>query len=192
MSMRAFIAIELPKEISDYLSRLQDKLKTTGADVKWVEPDNIHLTLKFLGEITEAQSKEIIKIMEDTCGINPAFDIALGGLGAFPRITSPRVIWVGIDAGRDEAGKIAQELEDKISGLGIAKEKKEFSAHLTIARTRSAFNITALIQDLKNLAGIMPEQNLRFKASRISLIKSTLTPKGPLYETLREISLKTA
>lgn len=190
--MRAFIAIELPQEIKDYFKNLQDKLKTCGADVKWVEPVNIHLTLKFLGEISEPQTKEIIKIMGNVSSAKPAFDITLGSLGAFPGITSPRVIWVGIDAGAQESKQIAQELEDRLCRLGIPKDEKGFSAHITIARTKSAFNITALIQDLKNMAGIMPEEKLRFKAAKISLIKSTLTPKGPLYEPLQDTSLKTA
>ncbi len=190
--MRAFIAIELPPEIKDYLKKLQDKLKTRGAEVKWVEPPNIHLTLKFLGEINEDQSQEIIKIIKDVSSAKPAFDIALGDLGAFPRITSPRIIWVGIDAGAKETRQIAQELEDQISSrLGMPKDPKGFSAHITIARIKSAFNITGLIQDLKNMAGIMPEEKLQFKAAKISLIKSTLTPEGPLYETFQEASLKT-
>jgi len=189
--MRAFIAIELPREIKDYLKQLQDKLKTAGLDLKLVEPVNIHLTLKFLGEINEQQTEKIIKAMENVSDTKPAFKISLGNLGVFPKITSPRIIWIGIDVGASETIQIAKELEEKISLFGIPREEKRFSAHITIARIKSAINIEGLVQNLKHLTGQKQKAELGFQATRISLIKSTLTPKGPLYETLKEVSLKT-
>src|SRR4030043_96643 len=135
--MRTFIAIELPPEIRDSLSRLQEELKATQADVKWVEPQNIHLTLKFLGEVEEKKIAKITEIMEDTAGKINKFPARLTSLGAFPKIDFPRVIWVGLDTADKEIRQIAKELEEKIAKIGIPKENRAFSSHITIGRLRS-------------------------------------------------------
>ena len=189
--MRAFIAIKLPKEIRDTLVRLQEQLKTSKADVKWVEPQNIHSTLKFLGEIEDKKLEGIITIMEDVAGDKHTYDIRISSLGAFPNISSPRVIWVGIDKGDSETKEIAKELEEKIAKLGIPKEDRPFSSHITIGRTRSPINRERLIRDLNNLQLKFAQENLEFLVTKITLFKSTLTPKGPIYEALKEANLKT-
>ncbi|MFA5114485.1 MAG: RNA 2',3'-cyclic phosphodiesterase [Candidatus Omnitrophota bacterium] len=188
--MRAFVAIEIPEEIKDFLKTLQDKLRRSGADVKWVAPGNIHLTLKFLGEIQDKQAKAVADIMQRVCPSHDDFIIALGELGAFPEITSPRIIWVGLSRGGEEATRLAGQLDEEFSLLGIPKEKKEFSPHLTIARTRSGLNITSLIQYLNDCRLMPREAKLQFSSSGVSLIKSNLTPQGPLYEPLKKVNLK--
>jgi RNA 2',3'-cyclic 3'-phosphodiesterase len=188
--MRTFIAIELPQEIKDSLSKLQDELKAHGADVKWVEPKNIHLTLKFLGEIDNKQSEKISEIISRVARDNNSFQAAISSLGAFPKIDHPRVIWAGIDAGDKELKIIAERLEDEISLLGIPKEERAFSSHITIARVRSPSNRDKLVQDLKTKTEL-DGKKLEFSVTKITLFKSTLTPKGPLYEPLKETSLKT-
>lgn len=187
--MRTFIAIELPKEIRDGLAKLQDKLRTSGADVKWVEPNNIHLTLKFLGEIDEQKLDKIKSILENLAKEQTQFCIRISSIGAFPRISSPRIIWVGIDKGDSETKEIVKLLEGKI---GIPKEDRPFSSHITIARTRSGFNLDKLYVGLKSLENNFEMKDSQFKVTKITLFKSTLTPKGPLYETLREINFKTS
>jgi 2'-5' RNA ligase len=189
--MRAFIAIELPEEIKKTLSGLQDKLRPSGADVKWVAPENIHLTLKFLGEITEDKSKEITGEIENIAGDTKAFFISLSSPGAFPNVNSPRVIWIGIDKGDLETKKIANRLEEKISELGIPREDKEFSSHVTIGRVKSALNRDKLVNTLK---AVIPDfQNgPEFPVTKITLFKSTLMPKGPFYEAIKEVNLKTS
>lgn len=190
--MRAFIAIELPKEIKDTLSALQEKLKSSGADVKWVAPENIHLTLKFLGEIDDKQSAGVSRVLEETAENNASFIIRLASLGVFPKINYPRVIWTGIDKGDEESKKIAAELEQKLAAIGIPKEERPFSSHITIGRVRSLQNKDKLIEGLNNLAGYFEKDKPQFPASKITLFKSTLTPKGPLYEIQKEASLKAA
>ncbi len=189
--MRTFIAIELPKEIKDALARLQEKLKSTGADVKWVEPDNIHLTLKFLGEIDEQKLDKIALILENIAKDKSSFHICISSIGAFPRNSSPRVIWVGIDKGDKETKEIAKQLEEKIQKIGIPKEDRSFSSHITIGRTRSALNLQKLVQELKTLENDLGIKGMEFDATKITLFKSTLTPKGPIYEVLKEADLKT-
>ena len=187
--MRAFIAIELPKEIKEALAKLQELLKKTGADVKWVEPQNIHLTLKFLGEINETQFDKIITALTETAQNFAPFDIRISSLGAFPKIIYPRVIWVGVDKGDNESGKIASWLEEKI---GIPKETRDFSSHITIGRVRSPKNKADLIKDMENLKDYFGRINTEFKVTKISLFKSSLSPKGPTYEILKEVNLKTS
>jgi 2'-5' RNA ligase len=189
--MRTFIAIELPQEMRDYLAGIQNKLNASGADVKWVKPCNIHLTLKFLGEIDEKKLGRITEILENVSGNKKTFQIRISTLGAFPKINSPRVIWVGIDKGDNEAKEIAKELEEKIAKIGIPKEDRPFSSHITIGRTRSNLNLENLIQGLKTLENEPGRENLEFAAGKITLFQSTLTPKGPIYEVLREANLKT-
>ncbi|MBU1726324.1 MAG: RNA 2',3'-cyclic phosphodiesterase [Candidatus Omnitrophica bacterium] len=189
--MRTFIAIELPQEIKDYLACLQEKLKATGADVKWVAPQNIHLTLKFLGEIDDSKLEKIVGIIGAVSEEKPRFQISISSLGAFPKIQFPRVIWVGVEQGDRETKEIAKTLEEKLQKAGIPKEERAFSSHITIGRTRSGLNTNKLAQEMNMLGKEIQVKNLGFKAERITLFKSTLTSKGPIYEILKEASLKT-
>jgi len=204
--MRTFIAIELPQGIKDSLGQLQEELKASGADVKWVEPNNIHLTLKFLGEIDDKKLEKITRIIDDIAKEKNGFRICISSLGAFPKIDFPRVIWVGIDTGDKEAQEIAKELEEKIAKIGtstslkchgerrrtigIPKEGQPFSSHITIGRMRSSLNREKLVQDLNNKAKLDGKKS-EFYVTKITLFKSTLTPKGPIYEALKETNLKT-
>jgi 2'-5' RNA ligase len=186
--MRAFIAIELPEEIRVALSQLQEQLKKAGADVKWVKPQNIHLTLKFLGEIDAASSSKISRILQDITRDKNSFQLRISSIGAFPKINSPRVLWLGIDKGDSESKKIVKELEENIAKIGIPQENRPFSSHITIGRTRSASNRDKLVQNLENLAGNFGKlkENLEFSVKKITFFKSTLTPSGPIYEVLKE------
>lgn len=188
--MRIFIAVELPKEIRDSLGRLQDELKKSGADVKWVAPDNIHLTLKFLGEVDDEKLDKIIQIIEEVASTNSVYQINITSLGAFPKIDYLRVIWVGVKEGDEQTKKIAKDLEEKIAKAGIPKEDRPFSSHITLCRTRSTLNREKLVENLKNIRENFGKENLHFSVSKITLFKSTLTLKGPIYEVLKEASLK--
>jgi 2'-5' RNA ligase len=190
--MRAFIAIALPQEIRDFLEGIQNQLKPHGADVKWVEPRNIHLTLKFLGEIDESKLNRVSVILDEVAGLLPPFAVTINAVGAFPKITSPRVIWAGIDKGDGEIKKIAQELEERIAEIGIPKEERRFSSHITIGRTRSGLSLDKLAGGLEKTALLAKDARQEFLANKITLFKSTLTPKGPIYEILKEANLKTS
>jgi 2'-5' RNA ligase len=187
--MRTFIAIELSEEIKDFLSRIQNQLRSTGADVKWVQPQNIHLTLKFLGERDDKKIEKIIQILEDAVKEIRQFSIRLSSIGAFPRITSPRVIWIGVSDGDTETKVVAEELEKNLAKIGIPKEDRPFSSHITIGRTRSGLNREVLVKELENLTDKFGEEKLEFLVNKITLFESTLTPKGPIYEVLKEASL---
>lgn len=185
--MRTFIAIELPDEIRGTLAKLQDKLKQSQADVKWVEPHNIHLTLKFLGEINQEQLDNITRVLGQVCLSKKCFRMRLSAVGAFPKMDFPRVIWVGVEKGASETSEIAAQLEEGISILGIPKEKRPFSSHITIGRVRSYLNKDKLVNGLKKME---PLEGKEFAVTKLTLFKSTLTPIGPAYEALKAASLK--
>jgi len=190
--MRTFIAIKLPTQIKDYLASLQEELKKSGADVKWVAPDNIHITLKFLGEIDEKQLGEISLIMDRVSSDIKGFTVNLDTPGAFPNIKSPRVIWMGLNKGDQQLKTIAKELEERIEKLGIPKEDRAFSSHITLGRTRSGLNRDKLIAALQIASKPRNQtQTSEFPVTSVTLFKSTLTPKGPIYEVVKESSLKT-
>jgi len=186
--MRTFIAIELPPEIKTALGNIQAELKLARADAKWVKPENIHLTMKFLGEIDEALVEKIRSILEEIARRNEPFELSLSELGAFPKLNYPRVIWVSITSGQQVA-KIAEEIEKETVKIGLPSESRPFSSHITLGRMRSGLNRTALVEKINFLNSNLPSLKPEFKVRSLTLFKSTLTPSGPIYEILRTVSL---
>jgi len=181
-SIRSFIAFDIESsEVLERITYMQKKLAETGADLKFVEPHNIHITLRFLGNITPAMAD---KIYEGLCKVQfTPFTVKIQGLGAFPNPRFPRVVWAGIREGANQLRGIFEQLEPHLRGLGFAPDPKGFSPHLTIARVRSGRNKAQLAKCL------MENANFEFgvvKANCLRLKRSDLTPKGPIYTTLRE------
>ena len=190
--MRAFIAIDLPQSVKDIVSRMQSRLKLSGADVSWVSPANMHLTLKFLGDIDEAAAIAVSEAIRDIAARTCDFTMQLGSIGAFPGVQSPRIIWVGLSKGHEQARAIAAQIESRIEKYGIGRETKPFASHITIGRVRSKKNIRQLTDGI-GAADIRRDATAEeFKAGKITFFKSTLTPQGPVYEKLQETNLKTA
>ncbi|MEW6170134.1 MAG: RNA 2',3'-cyclic phosphodiesterase [Candidatus Omnitrophota bacterium] len=184
--MRAFIGISLPEDIQKYLKSIQELLKKSRDDVKWIEPGNIHLTLKFLGEITQEQTQGIKTILEDVACKFMSLELQLRELGAFPKLDFARILWVGLDDKTGSLKKIAHDLDRSLVKLGIPKEDKPFSAHITLGRIKNPKKDLKLQELLiKNKI-----QNLSFVFKEITFFKSTLSSSGPVYETLYRISLK--
>ncbi|MCM8757907.1 MAG: RNA 2',3'-cyclic phosphodiesterase [Candidatus Omnitrophica bacterium] len=188
--MRTFIAVELPSEIKEYLSYLQVDLKSCNADVKWVEPKNIHITLKFLGEVKEEKITSIKKIMEKISNQINSFAVSIFSLNGFPNIESPRVIWVEIKNGQKELLYLNKLLEEELSSIGIPKEKRPFCSHITLGRVRSHFNYHILKQKIIESLDKPIQENKEFIVKYITLFKSTLTSSGPIYEAIYKVSLK--
>jgi 2'-5' RNA ligase len=188
--MRTFIAIALPKNIKERFVRLQERLKKCGADVKWVAPDNIHLTLKFLGEINRDKLNAVIKTTEKIAQDKLRFRIVISTLGVFPNTDHPKVIWAGTEEADIETRAIANNLEEKLGKLGIPREERKFSSHITLGRTKSLINKDALISSLNILSDEFRRERLDFTADKIIVFKSTLSSGGPVYEALKEIALK--
>ncbi len=181
-SIRSFIAFDIDSDsVLKKLGDMQFILARTGADLKSVEPKNIHITLRFLGNIrpeTVDKIHEILKTIQFA-----SFNINICGIGAFPSVKYPRVVWAGIREGSTELRGIFEQLEPQLRTLGFAADSRGFSPHLTIARVRSARNKADLAQCIQENAefafGSIRGECLRLKSS-------DLTPKGPIYATLRE------
>ncbi|MDO8536490.1 MAG: RNA 2',3'-cyclic phosphodiesterase [Candidatus Omnitrophota bacterium] len=187
--MRAFIAIELSPEIKDSLAQVQSHLKYSAADVKWIENSNVHLTLRFLGDITEEKCEEIKSMLDEISKSSKSFEISTGDIGAFPNINYPRVIWVGLDKGTIESVALAKKINNELLKTGFQKEQRPFSAHLTIGRVRSPKNKEALEKKIVASNSLPPTPNSQLISS-IALFQSTLTPKGAIYTKLHEAKLK--
>ncbi|MBN2603679.1 MAG: RNA 2',3'-cyclic phosphodiesterase [Candidatus Thermoplasmatota archaeon] len=183
VSFRGFIAIDI--EPFSILKNFQQDIKKTGANVKLVEPENVHITLKFIGDTPEEQIDEICEIISSTVAEIKPFEIRLKGAGVFPNESYLKVIWVGMSP-VDTISTISKILDEKLASLGFEKEKKNFSPHLTIGRVRSAQNKDELIKVIEKYKEITFKT---FQVSSIKLKKSQLTPKGPIYSNLKEISL---
>ena len=186
-TIRVFIAIELDKETQSYLSNIQSELKETEADVKWVKSENIHLTLKFLGNIDLSKINQIKEILTKISQENTEFTIELSGIGAFPKMEYPRVIWIGIEKNQDKVIKITEDLQERLTTLGIPEENRPFQAHLTLGRVKSNLNRSILVEKLKNIK--LPQKPSQ-SVNKLTLFKSTLTPGGPIYEILSESNFK--
>lgn len=188
-NIRAFIAIELSPEIKDELLKAQTGLKTSNADVKWVKPKSMHLTLKFLGHITQESIENVKKILDKASSRYKPFEASLFNIGGFPKLEYPRVIWVGIDKGCSQIEAIAKDIEEELSLMGFEKEKRPFTAHLTLGRVRSSKGRKELVSKIKAL-DFKPSASCTI--DKIILFQSTLTPQGPIYTPLHESKLKQA
>ncbi len=184
--MRAFIAAHLTDSLRREIALCQAEFKGTGADVKWVDPDNLHLTLKFLGEIAEDRVSTLLETLKLALLPLSPFAISIEGIGAFPRTTSPRVVWLGVHQGAEELIKLAEKAEQACEKLGFAKEERPFAPHLTIGRVRSRDQLAPLIKRLQ-VAEFRGSETV--PVNQISLFESVLSSKGPLYTLRAEITL---
>ncbi len=180
--IRSFLAFDIDvEEVTKRLADVQKHLVQTGADLKLVDPQNIHMTIRFLGDISPAM---VDKVFEEMQKVKFApFEVVFKGLGAFPDIHYPRVLWVGISAGAEQLKSVANQIEPGLQVLGFTPDPKGFSPHLTVARVRSGRNRGVLSDFMeKNLNREFGKVN----ASCFRLKKSDLTPRGPIYSTLKE------
>jgi 2'-5' RNA ligase len=160
-------------------------LRSANADIKFVEPGNLHLTLKFLGEIKDNLVDDIHNRMEESFKDFSRFEVQLRGVGVFPSLRYIKVVWVGIEENKEKLAKMQESLEDNISNLGFKKEGR-FKPHLTIGRVKSPRNKDKLAEIITT----MKDKEIdMIRVDRVLLKKSVLTPKGPIYTTLREVML---
>lgn len=184
--MRLFIAVDLSKSLKEKLSALQEKLKASSADVKWVEKQNLHITLKFLGEVPESRLEEIRQKLEAVSKEHDAFKVEIAGSGGFPGLKSIRVVWAGIKDGVEYLARLIKNIENKMEELGFPKEERVFKGHLTLGRTRSPKNK----EKLHELLIKEQEINMGTEAvEKITLFQSILSKKGPEYKVVREFPL---
>ncbi len=177
--MRSFIAVELPETVKSAIGDYINSLLELVNNLNWVAPANLHLTLKFLGEVKESDIEGISECVTKTVSEFTPFVMGLSHIGFFPSRRNPRVIWLGADGGEDYLIDLFHDLENHLEELGFDRESRTFSPHLTIGRIKRHQKIT--------VPEYLPEFSpVTFDVDNVALMKSTLTPKGPVYEKLFE------
>jgi len=184
--IRTFIAVELPDNLKREADKLIVGLKPLAGGVRWVKAANLHFTLRFLGDI----ERDAVSILDNNLKNNLAdikpFPLKLSGLGCFPNIRRPRVVWVGADGDMDELKKLAQSVESACRNSGFDKADKPFSAHLTIGRVKYSEGLDKLINNLQNTKF----ESEQFQVDKVVVFKSDLSPRGPTYTPLARVGLE--
>ncbi len=183
--VRLFVALVFPEETKAALGDLISDLKPRGQGIKWVEPKNIHLTLKFIGEIPERKVEPIKQALGEVLAGKGKIEGRITGCGGFPNLARPRVLWVGLEGG-DPAVEMAKEINHKLIPIGVKSEKKRLSPHLTLGRIKKPSDLselTSYMEDLKFDGGSVI-------LDTVALVKSTLTPGGPIYENVKVYDLE--
>jgi 2'-5' RNA ligase len=189
--IRAFVALELPEGVRRELAGLQKQLAEAGKGVKWVRPEGIHLTLKFLGSVEEDRIEAITQAMEAAAASCGALRLKLKGVGAFPGLARPRVVWVGLVGDTERLGLLQRELETRLAALGWAPEARPFAPHLTLGRVKEPVRgKSPLAEAILRLSGVEPEGD--FEAAELVLFRSELKPGGAVYTKLRSVRLRGA
>lgn len=185
--MRLFVAINLDPSLKTPLAEIQGKLKATEAPVSWVKPEQLHLTLKFLGEVAEAA----LPLLQDALGRClaevAAFSLALSGLGTFPPKGTPRVIWVGVSEGGPEVGELNARIEEALHPLGFPREDRPFHPHLTLGRVKGTRHLQPLLERLRSLE---VKELGRMRVRFVDLMRSDLHPHGAIYTLVHRVPLK--
>ena len=188
--IRSFIAIELPDELKRELGELEARLKSGKQPwVKWVDPNSIHLTLKFLGNININSTEEITKAMEEAAREIAPFQLEVKGVGVFPNLKRVQVVWVGLGGEIDKLSQLQQRLESNLERLGFAPETRKFTAHLTLARVRNQASLEERQRFGQLIAGNKFEAGT-IKVDAINLMRSQLTREGAIYSRISSVRLK--
>lgn len=190
--MRTFISVELPGKVKGKIDEFIKELDDTEIKVKWVKKDNLHLTLRFLGWVEDKNLDKLIRSTEKAVSNSGSFKISLKGIGTFPEGKNPRVVWVGTEGGGGKLCDLADKLETNLSRADFRREEREFRGHLTIGRIKKAprqargKGVDKLLKKLEKFKDIKFGEAT---VDRIFIMKSTLTPKGPIYEPFKEVKL---
>lgn len=184
--LRTFIAVDLGKTIRDRIITLQETLARTGTEIKWVEPENLHVTLLFLGEVDQRQVINVCRMVQDCATKQPAFSLSVETVGCFPNERRPRVVWVGVGEGAQELCALHDALEGPLQELGYRREERRYTPHITMGRVKSERSTDDLAVSLAKRAG--------WKAGAVTVeeilvMSSQLTPQGPQYMVLSRAKL---
>ena len=186
--LRTFIAAVLADEIKQKLREVVENLKEIDADVKYVKPENAHLTLKFLGYVNESRLEDIKMALETTLKDTMPFEVSFSGISAFPSVNVPRVVWLGVKQGRETLHGVRDRLEENLSEIGIEKEGREYHSHLTVGRVKSGRGRNKLVSWLKSNSDL---EIGSMAVSEIVLMRSILKKEGPEYSPLKVVGLRT-
>jgi 2'-5' RNA ligase len=188
--VRLFVGVELDAAIVDVAAAVIDDLRRAVAEraprarISWLTRDRLHLTLAFIGNVDDGRLQAIHTQLRPPYSTG-RFDVGLGGLGVFPERGHPRVVWVGIETGRDLLHALAEEVTTRLAGAGIEREERDYNPHLTLARVREPGDLRADVL-LSGRDGIVLGTSV---VRAITLLESRLSPKGPSYRAIERMAL---
>jgi len=185
--VRTFVAVEIEEGVRNRAAKLIRQLQQCGADVRWVDARQMHITLKFLGDVDFRDVYQVCVAVERAVAAVEPFSIEVRGVGAFPSLARPRVLWLGVEYGAEQLCDLNARVESALQSLGYPREARRFQAHLTLGRVRRQD------QALQDLAKMMQEmQDLDFGPSSVEevvVFSSELQPDGPIYEPMSRAEL---
>jgi 2'-5' RNA ligase len=187
--IRTFIAISLPESVLEAIGRIQDQLQKSRFNVRWTRTEAIHLTLKFLGDVDRDRGEEIRRALGAAIKDMAPFTLKGKGVGVFPDLRRPRVVWTGISGDTQILRDLHFRIEDELKGLGFPKEKRPFKGHLTLGRVKGPLEKRKFREALEGLSGF---QTVPFAVESVVLFQSTLSPQGATYSKLAEVPLVSA
>jgi len=188
--IRSFVAIDLPDEAKKGLTSLRRELeRDEHRFVKWVDPGGVHLTLKFLGNIPSRRVTEVTEAMRKAAqGLSP-FLLEISGLGAFPSLKQPRVVWVGAGGQLDKLSTLQQNIDSALATLGFTREERPFVPHLTLARVREGASASERTRFGELVGSVTFEGKYHVEVEAVRLMRSQLTPAGAIYTCLSAVGL---
>lgn len=186
-SIRSFIAVELSADQSRAVARVTRQLAEKWPEYRWVDPNNLHLTLNFLGDVADEKIPRVCEIMRNTLASHDSFSFELQGLGAFPKTSRPRVIWIGVGEGKSPLSKIHYDLAENLDELRLERDRKAFRPHITLGRIRDRQRWPdSMIEHLENEPGLeLGEVDVK----ELVLFSSHLENTGPIYTAMDRVSL---
>ena len=180
--VRSFIAIDLPDSLFGQLEQVSDNLQELleGMPIRWIAVPNIHLTLKFLGDVSEKNIPMIKEILKTEAASHKHFEVSVGGFGVFPNFTRPRVIWVGVEA-PDELENLQRRIDVETARLGYVPDRRKFNPHLTLGRVSRNANP----KEVRSISAVLRKHRVSFlgavRISEVNLFRSDLGPSGAMY-----------
>jgi len=186
--LRLFFAVPTPEEIKQQAQQIQEQCDCPGLKIGWVGPDRMHFTLKFLGDTPEDQLSQLSEVACRVAQSHPAHQITVAGVGAFPNIRRPRIIWVGCSAGTEQLTALGTELDQALTEARLAEpEKRDFTPHLTLGRVRKGYDFDKLTASLEELGDRVLGQMI---VDHFVLMHSDLQPgRAPVYTELSRFKL---
>ena len=184
--IRTFVSVPLPASLIEAVRHYQQPLAAFDSDVRWVSADNLHITLKFLGDVDESRVPGMSFALKAALASETSFSAAMEGSGTFPASGAPRVVWVGLSQGGSRLTRLAHRVDTALAGLGFPAESRPFRPHVTIGRVKTPRNIRPVLEALET----DPFEGERFSVESVLLMKSVLTPAGPQYTVLNSFKLR--
>jgi 2'-5' RNA ligase len=182
-TMRLFVAVDTPPEVRRELVRVRDDLRRFGADVRWEPDGKLHCTLKFLGDVPERILPALGDALAATAGATSPMEVRYAGVGCFPDIRRPKIVWAGMRSGGLAA--LAESVDITCAGFGMSREQRPFHPHVTLGRVKSLVSSDDLLSRIESVTFESPTVMIR----EILLVRSTLKPSGSVYSTVRSFPL---